>query len=310
MPSWPVERRSAQLVLNRTTMGNSTHYVIRGGIEGRERLRVLARVMHSSSSALFDRLGLHNGLSCLDLGCGGGDVTMELARRVAPLGRVFGVDIDTTKLDIARKEAAQLGVTNVSFEEAEISRLPDTRTFDLVYARFLLTHLSDPASAVSAFYRQLRPGGIVAVEDIDFSGYFTYPESWAFRRYHALYCATVRKRGGDPDIGPRLPGLLKRCGFEDVKVQVVQPVSLEGESKLITPITMENIVEPLLEDGMATRDEIDRITDALYRFAADPTTLAGMPRVVQAWGQRPRHRTQSAAFQAEEPGQVDSHPDG
>jgi hypothetical protein len=59
------------------------HYAIRGGIEGRERRRILARVMRASSTSLFDRLGLYDGLACLDVGCGGGDVTLELARRVA-----------------------------------------------------------------------------------------------------------------------------------------------------------------------------------------------------------------------------------
>lgn len=66
------------------------------GLEGRERLRVLARVMHASSMSLFDRLGLSDGLACLDVGCGGGDATLELARRVGPRGTVVGVDIDRT----------------------------------------------------------------------------------------------------------------------------------------------------------------------------------------------------------------------
>jgi ubiquinone/menaquinone biosynthesis C-methylase UbiE len=73
-------------------MADSTHYVIRGGLEGRERLRVLARVMRASSISLFDRLDLRDGLTCLDVGCGGGDATLELARRVAPRGRVIGVE--------------------------------------------------------------------------------------------------------------------------------------------------------------------------------------------------------------------------
>ena len=65
-------------------MGDTAHYAIRGGVQGRERLRVLSRVMHGCSSALFDRLDLRDGLACLDVGCGGGDTTLELARRVAP----------------------------------------------------------------------------------------------------------------------------------------------------------------------------------------------------------------------------------
>ncbi len=267
-------------------MADSSHYVIRGGLEGRERLRVMSRVLHDSSTSLFDRIGVRAGLACLDFGCGGGDATLELARRALP-GRVVGLDIDDTKLEMARAEAKERGVANVEFRNADIRRSAVAPEFDVVYSRFLLTHLSDPADAVAALFRCLRRGGQIALEDIDFSGYFTYPECRAFRRYHALYCATVSKRGGDPNIGPRLPSLLAQGGFVDVGVSVVQPVALEGEAKLLTPLTMENIAEAVLEDGLATREEIDDVVRELYAFAADPTTVAGTPRIVQAWGRRP-----------------------
>src|SRR5687768_4748340 len=97
-------------------MADSKHYVIRGGLEGRERLRILSRVMLASTTALFDRVNLGVGPICLDAGCGGGDVTLELARRVAPDGRVVGTDIDATKLELARHEAEQHGVKNVEFK--------------------------------------------------------------------------------------------------------------------------------------------------------------------------------------------------
>jgi 2-polyprenyl-3-methyl-5-hydroxy-6-metoxy-1,4-benzoquinol methylase len=218
-------------------MADSTHYVIRGGLEGRERLRVLARVMRASSISLFDRLDLRDGLTCLDVGCGGGDATLELARSVAPRGRVIGVDIDEMKLEIARAETAQQGLRNVEFRLSDIregSALGTLGTFDIVYARFLLTHLSDPASVVTAFYTHLRPGGRIGLEDIDFSGYFTYPESNAFRRYHELCCATVAQRGGDPNIGPRLPQLLKQGGFEDVGVAIAQPIATREKPSSLT----------------------------------------------------------------------------
>lgn len=264
-----------------------SHYVIRGGLEGRERLRVLGRVMRESSGILFDRLELRDGLSCLDVGCGGGDATLELARRVAPGGHVIGVDIDETKLEMARAEAAEQGIANVEFRRVDICDTPEATTFDVVYARFLLTHLSDPAGVTHTLYQHVRPGGRIAVEDIDFSGHLTYPESNAFRRYHDLYCAAVRNRGGDPNIGPRLPLLLKDCGFDEIGVSVAQPIGLEGEAKLMNPLTMESIAGAVLADGLATRDEIDAIVRELYEFAADPNTLASTARVVQAWGRRP-----------------------
>lgn len=268
-------------------MTDSSHYVIRGGLEGRERLRVLARVMHPQSAALLDRCALRDGLVCLDLGCGGGDVTLELARRVGPNGRATGVDMDETKLELARAEAQQRGVANVEFRPADVRETFGSPVFDLVYARFLLTHLADPSGMVRRIYGQLRPGGTIAVEDVDFAGNFTSPESEAFQRYHQLYCATVTKRGGDPNIGPRLPVLLKDAGFEDIRVSVVQPMALEGDAKLLNPLTLEAIAGAVLEDGLATRAEIDHLVRELYAFAANPRTLAGTPRIVQVSARRP-----------------------
>ena len=207
-------------------MTNPQSYAIRGGIEGRERLRILSRVMHESSARLLDRLELRDGLRCLDAGCGGGDMTLELARRVAPTGKATGTDRDEAKLEIARQEAREQGITNVEYLTADIREACSQSEFDVVYARFLLTHLRNPKEVVSSFYECLRRNGTLAIEDIDFSGHFTYPTSLAFDRYHELYCTVVRRNGGDPDIGPRLPGLVKECGFDDVRVNIVQPMAL------------------------------------------------------------------------------------
>jgi SAM-dependent methyltransferase len=206
---------------------------------------------------------------------------------VAPNGTVVGVDFDETKVQLARAEAAEQGVSNVEFRVADVGEMSSLPQFDVVYVRFLLTHLSDPAKAATTLHDHVRPGGMLGVEDIDFSGHFTYPESPAFRRYHDLYCASVIRRGADPNIGPRLPAMLKHAGFENIGIHIVQPVGLEGEVKLLNPLTMENIADAVMADGLASREDIDDIVRQLYEFAADPTTLAGTPRIVQTWGRRP-----------------------
>jgi len=268
-------------------MAVSTHYIIRGGVEGRARLRVLARVMRETTRALFDRLGVGKGLTCLDAGCGGGDVTLELARRVGRGGHVVGVDLDETKLELARREAAELGLHNVEFRAGDVSGGDARPACDVVYARFLLTHLVDPARAVAAFYDSLRPGGLLIVEDIDARGCFSYPESEAFARFVGLYRAAVRGRGGDPDIGPRLPAMLAGGGFESVGLNVVQPAGTRGEVKTLAPLTLENIAAAVVQDGLAGREEVSALVEELYAFADDPRTVLGIPRVFQVWGRRP-----------------------
>jgi SAM-dependent methyltransferase len=272
-------------------VSHGDRYIIRGGLEGRERLRVLARAMYPTTAALFDRVGIAPGMSCLDVGCGGGDVTRELARRVAPGGRAIGIDRDGTKLAIAREEADGDAGVAVEYREGDILTTELTPEYDVVYVRFLLTHLADPGAATARIAAGLRPGGVLIVEDIDTTGSFCHPANPAYERYAELYTRAAWARGVDPNIGPRLPQLLVAAGCKRVRVNVVQPTGMtpeghEGDVKLVSPLTLENIADSAMAEGLATRDEIEAVLDELYRLASDATTVLAIPRIVQAWGYR------------------------
>src|SRR5216684_2226541 len=119
-------------------------YVIRGGKEGYERLRLLARDRWPDTAALFERAGLSPGMRCIDLGCGGGEVTLEIAGLVAPEGSVTGVDMDEVKLDLARRAAAARGLGNAEFRAQDVRDWNEPGGYDTVYCRFVLQHLSEP----------------------------------------------------------------------------------------------------------------------------------------------------------------------
>jgi len=223
----------------------------------------------------------------LEIGSGGGDLAFDIARIVGPAGRVLGTDIDATKLDLARREATEHNLTNVDFQLSNIAESVLADKFDLVHARFVLTHLADPAQALKHIRAALRPGGIVVLQDIDFSGYFCYPDCAALWRYVQLYTETTRRRGVDANIGPRLPSLLVEAGFENINVNIVQPSGMEGEVKLITPLTMENIADAVIAEDLATAEEIDRVVSELYAYAKTPGTLGCMPRIFEAWATQP-----------------------
>jgi ubiquinone/menaquinone biosynthesis C-methylase UbiE len=262
------------------------HYIIRGGVEGRERLRVLARVVRPITLSLLHRAGIRPGMACLDMGCGGGDATFDLARLAGPEGRVVGVDLDPVKIDIARAEARAQKLENVEFRVGSVLDAVEESRFDLAHVRFVLSHLPNAAKALERMRQALRPGGILVVADVDFSGYFSHPESAALERYVDLYTEAGRRRGGDPHIGPRLPALLAHAGFENVHIDVVQQAGIEGEVKLLTPLTMEAIADSVVAEGLASRQEIDQVVAELYRFAGDPSTVLSGPRIVEAWATR------------------------
>jgi SAM-dependent methyltransferase len=258
-------------------------YVIRGGAVGVARLHTVAQVLWPTTQALLQRAGITSGMRCLDLGCGGGPVTLELARFVGSEGQVVGIDMDSTKLQLARQRAEQQQL-QVEFQTGNVYDLTDEARYDLVYARFLLTHLHQPAHAVQCMVRALRPGGVMIVEDIEISAAFAYPPNPALERHIDLYKAVVERRGGDPDIGPKLPGLLRDGGIDDIQVAVAQPTFLTGEGKTIHQLTMENIATAVVDEGLATREEIDRINAELVLLAENPESIVSLPRIFQVWG--------------------------
>ncbi|WP_051328804.1 methyltransferase domain-containing protein [Geminicoccus roseus] len=261
-------------------------YIIRGGLEGRERLRLLARVMRPASLDLFARAGVDGGMRCIDVGCGGGDASIELARIVAPTGSVVGLDVDPIKIGLARAEAA--GIGNLSFVQADLETgLADLAPADLVYSRFVLSHLRSPEVALARLPAQVLPGGLLVLEDIQISAHLVDPPSAAHDAYVDLYRRAAQARGADPDLGPRLPALLRAAGFSDVQVQVVQPAGLQGEMKQVSRLTMESIADAVLQAGLADHGRIDGIVAELARMADDPAVLMSIARVVQAWGRKP-----------------------
>jgi SAM-dependent methyltransferase len=264
---------------------NSDNYVLRGGDEGAERLRLLARVKWPTTRSLLRRVGVRPGMRCLDVGCGIGAVTFKLARRVGPTGEAVGIDRDERCLELARQEAVRRGLAP-TFRTASVDDLRDEGVYDLVYSRFLLTHLSEPGRAVERLARAARPGGLMVVEDIEFAAHFSHPACPAFDRYVSLYQQAVRRKGADPEIGPRLLGLLLDAGLRHVEVEVVQPTFRRGPAKLIAQVTMEHIREAVVAAGLASSGEVDTIVAELARFARNPRTLLSLPRIFQVWGRR------------------------
>jgi SAM-dependent methyltransferase len=269
---------------------DSSVYIIRGGVAGRERLRVLSRVMAPMTQRLLERIGVPRGARCLDAGCGGGDVSLTLARMVGPSGAVLGVDIDRVKLDLARYEAEDAGVSNIEYRRAALHELPSDGTFDLGYARFLLSHLPDPAAALAHLIAAVRPGGVVAVQDIDYSTGLCHPPNAAYDFSWDLYPRLAVHRGGDPWLGRRLPILFAEAGLEDIGVHIEQPAGFDADTKLLGALTFESIADTAVEAGLADAGEIDAHLHELHRFAARPDTLLSLPRMVQVWARVPAAR--------------------
>lgn len=174
------------------------------------------RTAENSAAYLLDHLA--PGMRLLDVGCGPGTITIDLATRVAP-SAVVGIDSAEGPLVSAREVAQAAGVDNVTFEVADGMGLPfEDGAFDVVHAHQVLQHVPDPVGMLREMRRVCRAGGLIAVRDSDYAAFAWYPAIPALDEWLELYHRVARASGGEPDAGRRLLAWAHEAGLGDVMV--------------------------------------------------------------------------------------------
>ncbi|MER6010697.1 methyltransferase domain-containing protein [Streptomyces bluensis] len=170
----------------------------------------------AANSAAYLLGSLRPRMKILDIGCGPGTITADLAGLV-PDGHVTGVDRAPDILDRARATAAERGLTNIDFAVADVHALdyPDD-AFCVVHAHQVLQHVGDPVRALREMVRVTRPGGYVAVRDADYAAMTWFPLSPGLDDWLDLYRRVARANGGEPDAGRRLRSWALRAGLTDI----------------------------------------------------------------------------------------------
>ncbi|MCK5890342.1 methyltransferase domain-containing protein [Aeromicrobium sp.] len=171
----------------------------------------------AASSAAYLLPELRRGMDVLDLGCGPGTITLDLAEIVAP-GVAVGVENVEAPLVAAREEAARRDDTRTRFEIGDATALPfDDDTFDVVHAHQVLQHLVDPVAALREMIRVCRPGEWVAARDADYAAMTWYPELPGLDEWRRVYRAAARANGAEPDAARRLRSWAQAAGLQGVR---------------------------------------------------------------------------------------------
>lgn len=239
---------------------------------------------HLAQTSLDDRARflpphLHVGQRILDVGCGPGSITCDIATLVAP-GEVIGLDLQPSQVAAAQALAERRGIANARFESASIYALPfPDASFDVVTAFGILFHLRDPLTALRELRRVLRPGGMVAVVDIDADATFASPSLPSVERILALTFRVVEHAGGNPSLARNHRSLLLEAGFARSEMHAnmacfgTLDATREAAVTFVTRLQGPVHEDVILGEGWATREELDDLYAAMYAWGERPDAM-------------------------------------
>jgi ubiquinone/menaquinone biosynthesis C-methylase UbiE len=227
-----------------------------------------ARTAENSAAYLLPRLRPTDRL--LDVGSGPGTITADLARLVA---EVVAVEVTEEAAALTRAELERQGVANAEVRVADVQSLDLTDdSFDVVHAHQVLQHLTDPVAALREMARVCRPGGVIAVRDVDYGAFVTHPADEGLDRWLDLYYRVARRNAGEPDAGRRLLSWAHAAGLRNVTATTSSwcyssPAEREwwGNS-WAGRATSSAFAEQAVAYGLATAAELEEIAAAWLRW--------------------------------------------
>jgi 2-polyprenyl-3-methyl-5-hydroxy-6-metoxy-1,4-benzoquinol methylase len=233
------------------------------------------RWRNAQNSAAYLLPHLEPAMHLLDVGCGPGTLTIDLARHVAP-GRVLGVDLDPSVVAEATRTAEGSGL-NVSFVAGDFAKVDTPAAgFDVVHAHQVLQHVGNPVDALRSMARLARPGGIIAARDADYPAMTWFPPEPQLDRWLDMYTAVTTRNGANCDGGRRLLHWAQQAGLHDIAYTTSTWTFHTSDdlawwtSLWADRVTTSRLGHMAVEYGIATGDELE-----------------GMAQTWRAWGTQP-----------------------
>ncbi|MFI6597664.1 class I SAM-dependent methyltransferase [Nonomuraea sp. NPDC050536] len=225
------------------------------------------RTAENSAAYLLPHLKPH--MIVLDVGCGPGTITADLADRV---GHVTASEVTPEALELAK--AAIGDRQNVEYAVADVHELPfPDDSFCVTHAHQVLQHVGDPVQALREMGRVTKPGGYVAVRDSDYAAFTWWPQLPELDEWLDLYRKVARANGGEPDAGRRLLSWAREAGFEDVTASSSTWCFATPEDRAwwggmwAERILHSALGEQAVATGLATREDLERISNGWRRWA-------------------------------------------
>jgi ubiquinone/menaquinone biosynthesis C-methylase UbiE len=259
-----------------------------------ERLIKQSELYDDVTRRFFLRSGIAKGMKVLDVGSGAGDVALMLSEFVGADGTVIGVDLNADILETAKARAKEAGVTNIEFIAGDTRTLELPNDFDAVVGRLVLMYMADPADALKHLASHLRPGGIVAFQEIDFTPYTAvrHPDTPLINKLIEWGRTVFERSGAHVEMGMELYKAFVNAGLSEPTLHFEAPMG--GPENWPGFGYLENSfrsILPLIEAyEIATADEVDvdTLAERIQAEVAASKRPIMLPPHVTAYAHLPR----------------------
>jgi ubiquinone/menaquinone biosynthesis C-methylase UbiE len=252
-----------------------------------ERLAKQSRLYADWTNQILTRAGLSAGMRVLDAGCGIGDVSFIAATLVGPSGTVLGVDCAAKAVEVAIRRAKSARMPRICFRIADLCELHPADSFDALIGRFVLMHLHEPATVLRRLAGYVRPGGIVAFQELDISAGRAVPECGLFAKCRRWIIETYSRARVEIEMGARLFATFREAGLPEPQLTCDTHISGGIDSPAYECIAdaIRSLLPTMVKHGVATADEIelDTLADRLRQEVVSASGVIVLPPLVGAW---------------------------
>ena len=235
---------------------------------------------------LFRDAGIGRGQRVLDLGSGVGDVSLIAARIVGPTGAVVGIERDPRSLARATARMAENEFHNVTFTQTDAGDIPSTEPFDAAVGRYILMFLPDPVLVLRGLSRLVRPRGVVAFQEPDWTSFLQAAARLPLWSTGAsLLVETLRRSGTNTQMGLVLSRVFQEAGLP---APTTRTDILTGAESWM-PDCLQSIRPRMVELGLSL-ERLGDFNTLSERLAAEVTafgTTTPLPAIVSAWSRKP-----------------------
>lgn len=248
------------------------------------RLGLQHRLWTAQAFAIWERAGIEPGSTVLDVGCGPGFTSFDLAGLVTSRGKVLALDESARFIAHVKKECEARNVAQIDARVCDVQKieLPEA-SVDAAYNRWVLCFVPDPAAVIAGVAHALRPNGVFAMQEyMNYGEMLFAPESAALRKGIDAVVAAWRKRGGDPNMGLRLPALLAQHGFELEEIRPLHRLARPGTQFWHWPtIFFKNFLPLLVEQEALPQADCEAFMREWETRSRDPNAFFCSPPMIE-----------------------------